>query len=193
MQQQPPASSSVAHWRADGVLDLKEGNVEDLARLYDVAVEGGSGTAKLPGLIVGQDIARQLGLVVGDVVSVISPITKPTAVGMLPRVRRFVVTGLFDSGMAEYDSSLVYMDLATAQAFFEMGETVTGIEVRTAGLYRAEDVAQRLRDELGFPFRVRSWMEVNHNLFSPCSWRKPSTSSCCSSSSSSPRSTSSRR
>ncbi len=154
----------------DGVLDLqtslKEGSVEDLGRLYDVAVEGGNGTAKLPGLIVGQDVARQLGLVVGDVVSVISPITKPTAVGMLPRVRRFVLTGLFDSGMAEYDSSLVYMDLATAQKFFEMGETVSGIEVRTSGLYRAEDVAERLRNELGFPFRVRSWMEVNHNLFS---------------------------
>lgn len=154
----------------DGVLDLqknlKEGSVEDLGRLYEVAVEGSATAAKLPGIIVGQDVGRQLGLAVGDVVSVISPITKPTAVGMLPRIRRFVVTGLFDSGMAEYDSSLVYMDLAMAQKFFEMEGTVSGLEVRTSGLYRAEDVAQRLRDMLGFPFRVRSWMEVNHNLFS---------------------------
>lgn len=154
----------------DGVLDLqqhlKEGDVEGLARTYDVPIEGGSGIARLPGIIVGQDVARQLGVAAGDVVSVISPIAKPTAVGLLPRIKRFVLVGAFDSGMAEYDASLVYMDLATAQQFFEMGDTVSGIEVRTTELYRAEEVAARLRDELGFPFRVRSWMEVNHNLFS---------------------------
>jgi lipoprotein-releasing system permease protein len=156
--------------KPDGVLDLqqhlKEGTVEDLGRTYEVPVEGGSGMAHLPGLIVGQDVARQLGIIVGDVVSVISPITKPTAVGLLPRVKRFMLVGIFDSGMAEYDASLVYMDLQMAQRFFEMTGTVSGVEVRTTGLYRAEDVAERLRGALGFPFRVRSWMEVNHNLFS---------------------------
>lgn len=154
----------------DGVLDLqehlKEGELGDLGKMYEVAIEGGSGFAKLPGLIAGQDVARQLGLVVGDVVSVISPITKPTAVGLLPRVKRFVLVGIFDSGMAEYDSSMVYMDLTTAQRFFEMDDTVSGVEVRVDALYHAEEVAARLRETLTFPFRVRSWMEVNHNLFS---------------------------
>jgi lipoprotein-releasing system permease protein len=154
----------------DGVLDLqehlKEGDVDDLDEMYDIPVEGGSGSARLPALIAGQDVARQLGLVVGDVVSVISPITKPTAVGLLPRVKRFVLVGTFESGMAEYDASMIYMDLATAQQFFEMEDTVSGVEVRVDALYHAEEVAARLREKLTFPYRVRSWMEVNHNLFS---------------------------
>jgi lipoprotein-releasing system permease protein len=121
---------------------------------------------ELPGIILGKDVARQLGLLVGDPVNVISPIATPTAVGMVPRVKRFVVVGLFDSGMAEYDASLVYMDLASAQKFFDLGDKVTGIEVRGTDLYQAKAIGDRLREALGFPFRVRDWMEINHNLFS---------------------------
>ena len=155
----------------DGVLDLqrhlKQGALEDLGRLHDVPLEDGKGgTVELPGIIVGKDVARQLGLLVGDPISVISPIATPTAVGMVPRVKRFVLVGLFDSGMAEYDASLVYMDLGSAQKFFDLGTAVTGIEVRGQDLYKANELADRLRQVLGFPFRVRDWMEINHNLFS---------------------------
>ncbi len=155
----------------DGVIDLarhlKEGSIDGLGKLHDVPLdEGRSGTVELPGLIVGKDVARQLGLLLGDPVNVISPIAKPTAVGMVPRMKRFVVVGLFDSGMAEYDASLVYMDLASAQNFFDLDDTVTGIEVRVAGLYQAKQVGDRISTALGFPFRVRDWMEINHNLFS---------------------------
>ena len=158
-----PASGSVL----DLERHLKEGSLDDLGKLHDVPLDEGRGaTVELPGIILGKDVARQLGLLVGDAVSVISPVATPTAVGMVPRVKRFVVVGLFDSGMAEYDSSLVYTDLASAQKFFDMDKTVTGIEVRADDLYRAKDVADRLRATLGFPFRVRDWMEINHNLFS---------------------------
>jgi lipoprotein-releasing system permease protein len=155
----------------EGVIDLqrhlKQGNLDDLGKLHDVPLdEGKGGTVELPGLIVGKDVARQLGLLVGDPVSVISPVATPTAVGMVPRVKRFVVVGLFDSGMAEYDSSLVYMALPNAQKFFDLDDAATGIEVRVTDLYRAGEVADRLRQVLGFPFRVRDWMEINHNLFS---------------------------
>ncbi len=156
---------------SDGVTDLerhlKQGSVEALGELHDVPLDDGKGaTVQLPGIIVGKDVARQLGLLVGDPVNVISPIATPTAVGMVPRVKRFVVVGLFDSGMAEYDASLVYMDLANAQKFFDLGEKVTGIEVRGTDLYSAKAIGDRIRDTLGFPFRVRDWMEINHNLFS---------------------------
>jgi lipoprotein-releasing system permease protein len=157
--------------KADGVTDLqrhlKQGTVEALGELHDVPLDDGkAGVVELPGIIVGKDVARQLGLLVGDPVNVISPIATPTAVGMVPRVKRFVVVGLFDSGMAEYDSSLVYMDLASAQKFFDLGDKVTGIEVRGTDLYRAKSIGDRIREVLGFPFRVRDWMEINHNLFS---------------------------
>jgi lipoprotein-releasing system permease protein len=146
---------------------LKEGDINDLGKLRDVPVDDGKkGVVELPGLIVGKDVARQLGLLIGDPVNVISPIATPTAVGMVPRVKRFVVVGLFDSGMAEYDASLVYMDLGSAQKFFDLDTNVTGIEVRINDIYQAEVVGNRIRDTLGFPFRVRDWMEINHNLFS---------------------------
>jgi lipoprotein-releasing system permease protein len=157
--------------KTDGVTDLqrhlKQGSVEALGRLHDVPLDDGkAGVVELPGIIVGKDVARQLGLLIGDPVNVISPIATPTAVGMVPRVKRFVVVGLFDSGMAEYDSSLVYMDLANAQKFFDLDDKVTGIEVRGTDLYRAKAIGDRIRAALGFPFRVRDWMEINHNLFS---------------------------
>ncbi len=156
---------------SEGVIDLqrhlKEGEVSELGKLHDVPLEEGKGgTVELPGIIVGKDVARQLGLALGDPVNVISPIATPTAVGMVPRVKRFVVVGMFDSGMAEYDGSLVYMELANAQQFFDLNDNVTGIEVRVTDVYRAKEVATRISAALGFPYRVRDWMEVNHNLFS---------------------------
>ena len=156
---------------SEAVIDLqrhlKQGTLEDLGKLHDVPLDEGRGaTVELPGLIVGKDVARQLGLLIGDPVNVISPVATPTAVGMIPRVKRFVVVGLFDSGMAEYDSSLVYMALPNAQKFFDLDQSVTGIEVRVTDLYQAKEVGDRIRALLGFPFRVRDWMEINHNLFS---------------------------
>jgi lipoprotein-releasing system permease protein len=156
---------------SEAVIDLqrhlKEGEVAELGQLHAVPLdEGKNGTIELPGIIIGKDVARQLGLVVGDPVNVISPVATPTAVGMVPRVKRFVVVGRFDSGMAEYDASLVYMDLANAQRFFDLDAAVTGIEVRVDDIYRAKEVADRIAAALGFPFRVRDWMDVNHNLFS---------------------------
>jgi lipoprotein-releasing system permease protein len=146
---------------------LQAGDVRDLHTLHAVTLDGGKGgTVELPGLIVGKEVARQLRLTTGDAVNVISPIATPTAVGMVPRVKRFAVVGLFDSGMAEYDASLVYMDLASAQKFFDLGDAVTGIEVRVSDIYDANEIANRIGATLGFPFRVRDWMEINHNLFS---------------------------
>ena len=143
---------------------LKEGSFEDLEKLHSTQSEGK--TKRLPGVIVGKDVARQLGLIVGQPVNVISPVSQATAVGMVPRMKRFVVRGLFDSGMAEYDAALVYMDLEHAQNFFDLGDTVTGVEVRGGELYEAKNLAAEIREQLGFPYRVRDWMEINHNLFS---------------------------
>jgi len=156
---------------AGGVLDLqrllKDGSVEALGTLHPAAREDAKDErVELPGIIIGRDIGRQLGLLVGDPVSVISPMAMPTAVGMVPRVKRFVVVGVFDSGMAEYDASLVYVDLASAQRFFDMPGAVSGIEVRADELYDAQRVGARLRAALGFPYRVQDWMDANRSLFS---------------------------
>jgi lipoprotein-releasing system permease protein len=141
---------------------LQEGKLEDL----QAPRPANDGTTPLPPLIVGKDAARKLKIGVGSAVNVISPAVQATAVGMVPQVERFVVVGLFDSGLAEYDSSLVYMDLKQAQRFFNLGDAVSGIEVRLDDVYRAPEIGARIAGELGFPYRVRNWIDLNRNLFS---------------------------
>ncbi len=138
---------------------LRAGTIEALER----GGEGASG--HLPALILGKDAAEKLDVGVGDAVNVMSTVAAPSAGGLTPRVRRFVVVGLFDSGMAEYDASLAYMDLAAAQEFFGLEGAVSGIEARTDDPSDARAVAVRVREALGLPYRVRDWMEINHNLF----------------------------
>lgn len=96
----------------------------------------------------------------------VSPVGPITGASMTPKIRQFVVVGLFQSGMYEYDSSLAYIELGEAQKFFNMGATVTGIEVKVADVFRASDVARAIEQHLGFAFWARDWMQMNRNLFS---------------------------
>jgi len=162
----------------EAVIDLKahltSGSLEGLGAPFEVPVEGtDNDTDKdgrpdmttLTGVILGQELAKQLGLAVGDPVSVVSPLGTPSPVGPIPKVKRFVLAGTFDSGMYDYDSGLLYMGLADAQKFFGLGKAITGVEIRVTDLYGAEKVARQLEQTLGTPFRARDWMEVNRNLF----------------------------
>src|SRR5206468_2021225 len=91
----------------------------------------------------------------------------PGPAAMIPRMNRFVRVGVFDSGMYDYDTTLAYLALPDAQRFFDMKDTITGIEVRVRDVYGAREVARRIETALGgFPYRARDWMEVNRNLFS---------------------------
>jgi lipoprotein-releasing system permease protein len=162
----------------EAVIDLKahltSGSLEGLGAPFEVPVEGtDNDTDKdgrpdmttLTGVILGQELAKQLGLAVGDPESVVSPLGTPSPVGPIPKVKRFVLAGTFDSGMYDYDSGLLYMGLADAQKFFGLGKAITGVEIRVTDLYNAEKVARQLEQTLGTPFRARDWMEVNRNLF----------------------------
>jgi lipoprotein-releasing system permease protein len=153
---------------SEKVIDLQRhlaaGSVAELPGLHPVKVASGDAVS-LPALIIGKELAQQIEVQVGDAVNVTSPLSAPSAVGVAPRIKRFVVVGLFDSGMQEYDASLVYMDLTAAQQFFELEDAVTGIEVRVAEFERAPEMAARIGQTLGFPYRVRDWMEINHSLF----------------------------
>jgi lipoprotein-releasing system permease protein len=86
--------------------------------------------------------------------------------GIFPRLKSCQITGIFETGMYEYDSSLVYIDLATAQDFFDIPEEVHGIEVAIKDIDRAGEVAAALRSSLGETFLVKDWMTMNYNLFS---------------------------
>jgi lipoprotein-releasing system permease protein len=148
---------------------IESGSLAGLGRLHSVtlAPEEGGGQVDLGGLLVGEELGRQLGVGPGDVVNLVSPLGTPGPAGMIPRVKRFVVAGVFASGMYDYDTTLTYLNLPDAQRFFDMKDGITGIEVRVRDIYGARDVARRIETALGgFPYRARDWMEVNRNLFS---------------------------
>jgi lipoprotein-releasing system permease protein len=158
--------------RASDVVDiaryLKEGSFEALAKRHEVTVksDGGARTVRLGGAIVGVELVRQIGAEVGDVITVTLPLGTPSAIGMIPRLKRFVVVGMFDSGMYEYDAGFLYLSLADAQALLSLDGSVTGIEVRTVDLERADGVARELAEvTLGFPYEARDWMQLNRNIF----------------------------
>lgn len=148
---------------------LVRGEMAGLATQHAVPLppEEGGGTAQLGGVLIGRELARQLGIDVGEAVSLISPLGSMTPAGMVPKMKRFVVAGVFDSGMFEYDSTLAYMAIPDAQKFFDLHDGVSGIEVQVTDVYGARDTARAIESALGgFPFRARDWMEVNRNLFS---------------------------
>jgi lipoprotein-releasing system permease protein len=147
---------------------LKVGRLEDLGSVREVpiTVDGEERRVELSGIIIGAELGHQLGVFPGDVVTVFSPQGVASPIGMVPKMKRFVIVGLFDSGMYDYDTSLIYMALADAQSFLDMGDAVSGVEVRVDNVYGAAAVARQLEARLGgFPYRARDWTEVNRNLF----------------------------
>jgi len=122
-------------------------------------------TGGQPAVLLGVELARTLGVVVGDAVTAISPKGAMTAVGMVPKMRRFVVAGTIEIGMYEYDSSMAYLSLPAAREFAGLPAGVTGIEVKLVDPFAAKRVGAVIMRQLGFPFWVRDWMDLNRNLF----------------------------
>ena len=128
--------------------------------------------SKQNGIIVGKELAEHLRASVDDVINVISPLGKMTPIGMTPRVKKFRIVGIFDSGMYEYDSTLAFISIKSGQKFFKMGDKVTGIEVKVEDIYLAKETAEKLQERLGFPYYTRDWMRMNKNLFSALKMEK---------------------
>ncbi|HTG10651.1 MAG TPA: ABC transporter permease [Candidatus Eisenbacteria bacterium] len=118
-----------------------------------------------PALVLGRELARSLGVAPGDHVTVISPQGAMTAVGLVPKMRRFLVAGWVEVGMYEYDASLAYTSLASAQEFAGLGARVTGVEVKLANPFDAKEVGRTIAGQLKGPYWFRDWMDMNRNLF----------------------------
>ncbi len=141
--------------------DLLKGSISGLAGTY----KDPESNARIGGIIIGKELAASLGAVYGDTVNVISPLGVMTPLGMIPRMKKFKVVGIFSTGMYEYDSGLVYLSLKNAQQFLNMGDDVTGLEIKIRDIFKARQVARLIQRELGFPYYARSWEETNRNLF----------------------------
>ncbi len=121
---------------------------------------------KLPGVIIGEDLARKLGVSVGDPVTMVNPLGEETPLGIVPKMKKFVVVGLFDAGMYDYNTGFVYISIADAQTFFDMPGRVSGVQVRVDEVYNADRIAASIQAAVGYPFYTRNWMEMNKNFFS---------------------------
>jgi lipoprotein-releasing system permease protein len=121
-------------------------------------------SAKTPGLVIGKELAKNLGLFLGDSVDVISPMGNITPFGMMPKLRHFRIAGIFNTGMFEYDSTLAYVSLAEAQNFLGLGDTVTGIQLKVRDVYHTGTLAKVINRELGPPYHARDWMQMNKNI-----------------------------
>jgi lipoprotein-releasing system permease protein len=143
---------------------LKEGSLAALKSQHPIQVE--ERTVTLPGIILGERLANQLGAFVGTAIQVVSPLGSPTAIGVIPKVRRFVVVGILKTGMSEIDSTLVFMALGDAQNFFEMAGAVSNIEMRVKDVDQSREIAERIQRRLGFPYFAEDWTRLWPNLFS---------------------------
>ena len=120
---------------------------------------------RLPGIVLGRELAKNLGAVQGDVVHLISPRGMLAPTGHVPAMKAFRVTGYFESGMYEFDQTFAYINLHDAQRLLRLGEAVTGIEIRVNDMYQAREVADALVGRLGSGYYARDWMQMNRNLF----------------------------
>lgn len=121
------------------------------------------------GAVVGRLLAQRLNLYPGDTLRLVSPaaVRGSGLLGALvPRVEAFPVTGVFETGMYEYDNGWVYLELGVAQRFAAMGDAVSGIEVKTTDRWTAPQVAAVIDSAIGYPYRAVDWQAQNRSLFS---------------------------
>ncbi|MGB8990410.1 MAG: FtsX-like permease family protein [Candidatus Sulfotelmatobacter sp.] len=121
--------------------------------------------AAMPPIILGKDMADNLGATVGSVVLVTSPQGELTPFGMVPKYSRFRVVGIFNSGFYDYDSSWAFTRLSDAQRLFGLGDLISVIEFRIDDIYQADKVSRELEDAAGKGFMTTNWMEQNQALF----------------------------
>ncbi|MGA2989165.1 MAG: FtsX-like permease family protein [Candidatus Korobacteraceae bacterium] len=119
----------------------------------------------LPPIILGKDMADELGARVNSVVLVTSPQGELTPFGIVPKYVRFKVAGIFQSGFYDYDSAWALTDLADSQRLFGLGDLVSVLEFKLDDIYKAGEVGEVLRQEAGKGFQSTNWMEQNRALF----------------------------
>ena len=169
------AVASAGHRYAEGVMvvgiEPDSRTAPDITTIRETALHGdfrfASADGKGRGVVVGRRVADRFGIFPGDKLNLIGfGATKINAAtgAVIPQLQQFEVTGIFETGMYEYDNRYVYMSLPVAQEFAGLGNAVTGIEARTPTRWEAPDIARRLASALS-QHRVVDWQEQNLSLF----------------------------
>ena len=131
----------------------------------------GASPGGAPGIVLGSELAARVAAAIGDTVILASLAgAERGALGYSPKLRPFRVVGIFTSGLYTYDSSFGFTSLGSAQDFFQLGDAVTGIEIKLSDMFAAPRLASELLRSLGAPgLRANNWIELNRNLFT---WMK---------------------
>lgn len=147
-----------------GILPEREAQVSEVGD----SMIAGSLNALEPGefgIVLGRDLARILGAGPGDKVTLITPAANVSPAGILPRLKRFRVVGIFEVGMYEYDSALAMIHIEDAQRLFKMNAGVTGVRLKLEDMFRAPWVSRELAESLPGVYRVSDWTLEHANFF----------------------------
>jgi lipoprotein-releasing system permease protein len=151
-----------------GIVPEKEKLVTDLERNLKVgSLELDQDEDELPGILLGATLADRLGVELGDNLVLFSLKAGSLTTGWSqPKASKLRLRGIFETGMYEYDASMAYISLPTAQRLFNLGKRVTGLHVKLDNLYQAGKVAKKLEERLGYHYYALDWMHMHKNLFS---------------------------
>ncbi len=147
-----------------GILPAEEPKVATLA---DKLVEGRLDGLKAGefGIVLGRELAWKLGVHVGSIVTLVTPEGQFTPAGLLPRLKRFTVVGIFEVGMYEFDSGLALLHINDAAQLYQIPGRVTGVRIKLDDIYQAPRRALELSETLGDGYRIRDWTREHANFF----------------------------
>jgi len=147
-----------------GILPEKEGDVSDISEkmLNGQLTQLQAGEF---GIVLGAELARYMGVGVGDKVTVITPQVTPTPAGIIPRLKRFTVTGLFEVGMYEYDRNLALIHLDDGSRLLQLNQAVTGLRIKLDDMFQAPMVTRQMAATLTSNYRISNWTMEHSNFF----------------------------
>ncbi len=148
----------------DLLQSIKQGSAAELAPSHDTALLA-AGVAAAPPLVIGSELAADVGARVGDTVLVTSPQGELTPFGLIPRYQRFRVVGVFTSGFFQYDQAYAFTRLSDAQRLFSEPDLISVISFKVDDLYRAKEIGDAIAQAAGPGFQTTNWMEQNRELF----------------------------
>ncbi len=151
--------SSVVVRGIDPELEAKVTDIKKFIKSGSLDLEGGNK------IIIGSGLAEQLGLRVGNKISLISAAKQRKRTLGKMQETDYVISGIFTSGMYDYDIGVVFISLENAKIFFENPILVSGISVKVNDIYAADQIKKKIQEKLGFPYFTRTWMDINRNLF----------------------------
>ncbi len=154
-----------------GILPSEEDQVADLRR----QMVSGSVDDLVDGefrIILGRDLAAYLGVGPGDKVTVVTPQVSSTPVGIMPRLKRFTVSGIFAVGMADYDRNAAFIHLRDGAKLLNLGDAVSGIRLKLTDMWEAPRLAREIAYDLGGTYRLIDWTQVHSNFFSALAMEK---------------------